>query len=169
MPASLTSTASHRCAFSPPWTNLDYSSLIFHRSVLFSLLFVCLHALFWDFSLMCVSFNNSLLCHLSVSPLSHVLALSFSGRDVWEEAGLFAPHGLIQWSGHTYCHTACQSMLCLSQRTCSTASCRACVTAMWLLRSNDPRTAHVLYFCTPCWWEKQFPSLETWICCSPVA
>lgn len=112
-------TVSHRCAFFL-LLELTLIALLYPFIALFSLLsffFFCLHAVFWDFSVtLCVSLTNSLLCHLSVSPLLHILALSFSGRDVWGEAGLFAPHGVIQWLGHTYCHTACQSMVCLSQQ-----------------------------------------------------
>lgn len=105
--------------------------LYFHCSVLPSLFFLFLspRCLLGFSHNVCFFKRLSAVC-LSVSPLSHILALSFSGRDVWGEAGLFAPHGFIQWLGYTYCPTACQSMVCLSQRllhlTCSSLMSLLC-------------------------------------------
>ena len=73
----------------------------------------------------CVSRPSVSLLTYHTPTLSFFLSLSLSGRDVWGEAGLFASNGFLRWLGYTHCHTACQRMVCVSQRLLLSTHCMA--------------------------------------------
>lgn len=138
--------------FSSPWTNFDCSSLPFHCSVLSSVfLFFCLHTVFWDFSVtLCVSLTNSAVSSVCFSSVTHSCSV-FLREGCMGRGRPLCP----SWS-HTMVRPHILSH-CMSEHGVFVPTAWPHVALnVTSVSSNDPWTAHVLYFCDLCWWEKTF-------------